>query len=131
VADPLLAKEIQSLVQRLRLWTPQRWAAACDPWGSRADCGRHLAQWFADRAAELEGQPVRQLPVLTPDLLVADQLAVTGDDLVRAEPGDDLVRAAVDHLLAHRYELLDDVPPDTLGGSGAVVRGREVCARHS
>jgi hypothetical protein len=129
VADPLLAKEVQSLVQRLRLWTPQRWAALCDPWGTRADCGRHLAQWLADRAAELEGGPARPLPVLSPDLLVADQLAVTGDDLVRAEPEPDLVRAAVDHLLAHRFELLDDVPPDSLGGSAAVVRGREVCAR--
>ena len=127
--DPLLAKEVQSLVQRLRLWTPSRWAAACDPWGTRADLGRHLAQWLADRAAELEGQPRRELPALAPDLLVADQLAVTGDDLVRAEPGPDVVRDAVDHLLAHRFELLDEEPPASLGGPAAVVRGREVCAR--
>jgi hypothetical protein len=124
----LLVKEVLSLVQRLRLWTPQRWAAACAPWGTRADCGRHLAQWLADRAAELEGRPARQLPLLSPDLLVADQLAVTGDDLVRAEPGPALVQQAVDHLLAHRFELLDEEPPASLGGPAAVVRGREVCA---
>ena len=127
--DPLLAKEVGGLVQRLRLWTPTRWAAACDPWGTRADLGRHVAQWLADRAAELEGQPLRPLPLLSPDLLVADQLAVTGDDLVRAEPGPELVRDAVDHLLAHRLELLDEEPPASLGGFAAVVHGREVCAR--
>jgi hypothetical protein len=125
----LLAKEIGSLVQRLRLWTPVRWAAACDPWGTRADLGRHLAQWLADRAAELEGEPRRALPVLAPDLLVADQLAVTGDDLVRAHPGPQLVDEAVAHLLAHRFDLLAEEPPASLGGPSSVVRGREVCAR--
>jgi hypothetical protein len=124
----LLVKEVQSLVQRLRLWTPQRWAAACDPWGTRADCGRHLAQWLADRAAELDGELARQLPVLSPDLLVADQLAVTGDDLVRAEPGPELVQSAVDHVLAHRYDLLDEEPPASLGGPAALVRGRAACS---
>ena len=128
LASPLLAKEIGSLVQRLRLWTPARWAAARDPWGTRADLGRHLAQWFADRAAELSGEPLRALPVLSADLLVADQLAVTGDDLVRAEPGPDLVAAAVDHLLAHRYDLLDEEPPASLGGPAALLRGRAVCS---
>lgn len=123
----LLAKELRSLVQRLRLWTPARWAAAADPWGTRADLGRHLAQWLADRAAVLEGQPVRQLPVLAPDLLVADQLAVTGDDLVRAQPSEALCEQAVAHLLAHRYDLLAEEPPVTLGGRDAVIRGRAIC----
>lgn len=127
--EGLLAKEVGSLVQRLRLWTPARWAAACEPWGTRADLGRHLAQWCADRAAELEGSPLRPLPVLSPDLLVADQLAVTGDDLVRARPGQALVDDAVAHLLAHRYDLLGEEPPASLGGPDALVRGREVCAR--
>jgi hypothetical protein len=129
VPEPLLTKEVAALVQRLRLWTPARWAAACDPWGTRADVARHLAQWFADRAAELEDLPRRVLPVLSPDLLVADQLAVTGDDLVRAGPGDALVEEAVAHLLAHRYDLLDEEPPGSLGGPAAVERGRAVCLR--
>jgi hypothetical protein len=127
VREELLVKEIGSLVQRLRLWTPARWAASCDPWGTRAGLGRHLAQWCADRAAELEGSPRRELPVLIPDLLVADQLAVTGDDLVRAGPGPGLVDDAVAHVLAHRYDLLGEEPPASLGGTAAVVRGREVC----
>lgn len=127
--EALLAKEIGSLVQRLRLWTPSRWAAGCDPWGTRGDLARHLAQWCADRAAELEGEPRRPLPVLAPSLLVADQLAVTGDDLVRAGPGPELVGEAVAHLLAHRYDLLGEEPPMSLGGTAVLERGREVCAR--
>lgn len=123
----LLAKEVGSLVGRLRLWTPARWAAAAEPWGTRADLGRHLAQWCADRAAELEGRPRRALPVLAPDLLVADQLAVCGDDLVRAGPPDELCAEAVAHLLAHRLDLLAEEPPASLGGAAALQRGREVC----
>lgn len=125
----LLAKEVRSLVERVRLWTPHRWAVAADPWGTRAELGRHLAQWLADRAALLEGHPLRTLPVLHPDLLVADQLAVTGDDLMRAEPPDDVCRDAVAHLLAHRFDLLGEEPPENLGGPDAVRRGRAVCQR--
>ena len=125
----LLAKEVGALVQRLRLWTPARWAAAAEPWGTRADAGRHLAQWLADTAAVLEGRPRRRLPLLHPDLLVADQLAVTGDDLVRCAPQDAVCGDAVDHLLAHRFDLLEEEPPASLGGAAALARGREVCAR--
>lgn len=125
--DPLLAKEVSSLVARLRLWTPTRWAASADPWGTRADLGRHLAQWLADRAADAEGRARRPLPVLHPDLLVADQLAVTGDDLVRAEPVADVVADAVAHVLAHRLDLLAEEPPASLGGAAALRRGRVVC----
>lgn len=125
----LLRKEVESLVQRLRLWTPARWAAACEPWGTRADLGRHLAQWCADAAADSAGDVRRPLPVLATDLLVADQLAVTGDDLVRAAPGPELTADAVAHLLAHRYDLLGEEAPTSLGGAAALARGREVCAR--
>lgn len=128
MAEPLLAKELASLVGRLRLWTPARWAAACSPWGTRADLARHLAQWFADRAADAEGQPQRGLPVLTPDLLVVDQLAVCGDDLLRAVPSPELHGQAVAHLLAHRFDLLGEQPPVPLGGAEVLARGREVCA---
>ena len=129
--DALLAKELAALVQRLRLWTPARWAAACEPWGTRADVGRHLAQWCADRAAALEGAPQRPLPVLAPDLLVADQLAVTGEDLLRADPPAELAADAVAHLLAHRYDLLGEEPPESLGGAAALARGRAVCSPRS
>lgn len=124
----LLAKEVASLVARLRLWTPARWSASAEPWGTRADLVRHLAQWCADQAAEVEGAPRRPLPTLAPDLLVADQLAVTGDDLVRAHPSEQVCADAVAHLLAHRFDLLTEEPPASLGGAAALHRGREVCA---
>lgn len=127
-AQQLLAKELGSLVRRLRLWTPQRWAATAEPWGTRADLARHLAQWCADRAAAAEGEPTRDLPVLQPDLLLADQLAVTGDDLVRTAPGDDLCADAVAHVLLHRWDLLAEEPPPSLGGTAALERGRAVCS---
>ena len=129
MGQQLLAKELDSLVQRLRAWSPTRWAAEAAPWGTRADLGRHLAQWLADQASSLERQPGRELPLLHPDLLVADQLAVTGDDLVRTLPPDEVCRDAVAHLLAHRLDLLGDEPPTSLGGAATVVRGREVCGR--
>lgn len=123
----LLAKELGSLVQRLRLWTPARWAAAAEPWGTRADLGRHLAQALADEAASLEGTGPRTLPVLHPDLLVADQVAVTGDDLLRCGPDDAQARDVVAHLLAHRLDLLGEDPPASLGGAEVLARGRAVC----
>ena len=122
-APELLAKELASLIQRLRIWTPARWAAAAEPWGTRADLVRHLAQWFADRAGEGD----RVLPVLKPDLLVVDQLAVTADDLLRTSPDALTCSEAVDHLLVHRLDLLGDLPPASLGGEDAVRRGRAVC----
>lgn len=126
-AQAVLRKEVAALVDRLRRWTPSRWAVAADPWGTRADLGRHLAQAFADAAAALEGGPDRVLPRLDHDLLVADQLAVTGDDLLRAGPPDASCRDAVAHLLLHRFDLLDEQPPTSLGGPAALERGRQVC----
>jgi hypothetical protein len=126
-AQVQLAKEIGSLVQRLRLWTPARWAATAEPWGTRADLGRHLAQALVAAAGEV----ALVLPVLHPDLLVADQLAVTGDDLVRTGPPDAVCADVVDHLLAHRWDLTGEEPPTSLGGPDAVRRGRRVCLAQS
>lgn len=125
----LLRKEIASLVDRLRRWTPQRWAVEAAPWGSRADLARHLAQALADAAAVAEGGPPRRLPRLEHDLLVPDQLAVTGDDLVRAEPSGERCRDVVAHLLLHRFDLLGDDVPVSLGGAAQLERGRTVCER--
>lgn len=104
-AGELLAREARSLVDRLRLWTPERWAAAAPPpYGTRADLLHHLAQAFVERAAETD-QP---LPRLDSDLALPDQLAVTADDLVRSGRAE---AADVGHLLAHRRDLLGEEPP--------------------
>ena len=107
-AGELLAREARSLVERLRVWTPARWAAEAPPYGTRADLVHHLAQWLARRAGEA---PVR-LPRLDSDLALPDQLAVTADDLVRTGTAE---LADVAHLLAHRADLLgEDVPAPLL-----------------
>lgn len=127
----LLAREARSLVQRLRLWTPARYAAAAGPGGSRGDLVHHLAQALADRAADLEGGPRRPLPRLDSDLGLADQLAVTADDLVRAGPPDALAVADTAHLLLHRAELLEDEVPaglaEALGLADVLAAGRRAC----
>jgi hypothetical protein len=101
-ASVLLAREARSLVDRLRVWTPTRWAAAAPPFGTRADLVHHLASSYAAASTD------RPLPRLDSDLVLPDQLAVTADDLVRSG------RATLQHLahlLAHRRDLLgEDVP---------------------
>ena len=127
----LLRREAASLVQRLRLWTPARYAAAAAPWGTRGDLVHHLAQSYADLAAWVEGAAPRPLPRLDTDLALADQLAVTADDLVRSQlPAYD----AVAHLLLHRAELLDEpVPAGLVAALGEpderalLVRARRIC----
>lgn len=106
----VLRRESRSLVQRLRLWTPARWAAAAPPHGTRGDLVHHLVQDLADLAAEAEGGPRREVPRLD-DLGLADQLAVVADDFVRADAPADVVRDATAHLLLHRQDLLDEAPP--------------------
>jgi hypothetical protein len=105
VAD-LLAREARSLVQRLRLWTPARWAAAAPPFRTRGDLVHHLASAYAVDA----GAPV-PLPRLDSDLVLPDQLAVTADDLARSGRA---TPAHVGHLLAHRRDLLGEDPPAAL-----------------
>ena len=101
-ASLFLDGEARSLVERLRVWTPTRWAAAAPPFGTRGDLVHHLAQAFAAQESD------HPLPRLDSDLALPDQLAVTADDLVRSR------RATVEdvaHLLAHRRDLLgEDVP---------------------
>lgn len=127
----VLDREARSLVQRLRLWTPARWAAVAPVLGTRGDVAHHLAQALADVAARLEGGQARPLPRLDSDLALADQLAVTADDVVRAGPPDDVAREALAHLLLHRHDLLaEDVPAalaDALGTADPLALGARVC----
>jgi hypothetical protein len=106
-AAELLAREARSLVERLRVWTPQRWAASAPPYGTRADVVHHLAQSFVTAAGETD----RPLPHLDSDLGLPDQLAVTADDLVRVGRA---TLSDVAHLLAHRRDLLDEEAPQSL-----------------
>ena len=107
-AAEVFAREARSLVERLRVWTPQRWAAspgdAAPSYQTRGELVHHLAQSFVTSA----GESATPLPRLDSDLVLPDQLAVTADDLVRSGRAD---LTAVAHLLAHRRDLLgEDVP---------------------
>ena len=62
----LLAREAASLVARLRLWTPARWAAAAAGGRTRADLVHHLAQGLADAAAATAGDAPARLRLWTP-----------------------------------------------------------------
>ena len=81
--------------------------------------------------ADAEDQPHRPVPRLDSDLALPDQLAVTADDLVRAQPHDEQARDVVAHLLLHRHHLLDDVVPSglaqALGLPDPLARGAHVC----
>jgi hypothetical protein len=131
-AAALLRREAASFVERLRLFTPARWAAQAPVVGTRADVVHHLAQCFADDAATHERTRQRRLPRLDSDLVIADQLAVTVDDLVRSLEDDAAAAtAATAHLLVHRRDVLGDVVP---AGLAAALRladveaaGRRIC----
>ena len=118
-------------MERLRLWTPARFAASAFPWGSRGDLVHHLAQDLVDRAASAERAAARRLPRLDSDLVLPDQLAVSADDLVRAGPAHAEAGEAAAHLLAHRTDLLEDEIPaglaDALGLGDVVRAGRRAC----
>jgi len=106
--DPArLAVEIERTVDRLRSLSAVRLAAALPDGRSRAAAAFALAQVLADRAAGLEGQPVRRLPDL-PDLAAGDVLAVCGHDLleqVRRGADPQAGREAVEALVALRRAL--------------------------
>ena len=122
----LLRRESRSLVQRLRLWTPARYAAAAPPFPTRGALVHHLAQALADVAADLERTARRRLPRLETDLGLADQLAVTADDLVRAAPTSEQAAAATCHVLLHRHDLLGEPVPPALAGALVPPGGGEV-----
>lgn len=107
-----LPREVTRLADRLRSLTDVRLSRPLPPYGSRADAAHAVAQLMADAAATLDGEPRRAVPRLT-DFAVADQVAVTGTDLVSAAavgsgaapaPGVD-VDALIEAVLARCREL--------------------------
>jgi hypothetical protein len=96
VADlaSLLDREVTVLAERLRGWSASRWNAS-----GRAETAFRLATRFA----ELAGAPV-QLPWMGAHVL-ADQIALTGHELVLTHPGDDVLAAALDELRRTREAL--------------------------
>jgi hypothetical protein len=114
----MLRREVRSLVARVRGFSATRLAAAAPPIGTRADAAFHLAAELAVLAARAEtpaGAPVavnRALPRLG-DFVLADQLAVVGNDLVTAldqRPAPALAAAALGEVVLHRRDLAGSLP---------------------
>jgi hypothetical protein len=70
-------------VRRLRRWTAASWALPGGPARTRAEVVAAAVQRIADLAADAEAQPRRAVPRLA-DTVLADQLAVVADDVLRA-----------------------------------------------
>ena len=110
--DEVLARELRTLVARLRGFSATRFAAAAPPFASRAEAAFHLVEALAAAAASAEGVapvPVRRLG----DHVLADQLAVVGTDLLAAlarRPDPQLAAAALGELVLHRRDLDGSTP---------------------
>lgn len=101
-----LARLVDQLVDQVAHWGPARWEQAVVPGGpSRAEVVHGLAQRLADLAAEAEGEPRRDLPRLTNDLALPDQLRVVTRDLLAAAAPDRLTHAAAADVSEVRSQL--------------------------
>jgi hypothetical protein len=90
----LLDREVTVLAERLRGWSPGRWDAE-----GRADAAFGLAARFA----EFANAPV-PLPWVSAHVL-ADQIALTGHELVLSQPPDDVLETALAELRRTREFL--------------------------
>ena len=82
-------------------------AQPAPPFGACSDAGRSAAHVLAAAALAAEGEPNRPLPRV-PDQAVADQVAVTGHDLVaalRRAPACAVAAATVAELIRHRRAI--------------------------
>jgi hypothetical protein len=88
-----------TLLPRLRRWTADGWQrpATGPARVPRAEVAAATVQRLADLAADTEGRPRRPVPRLA-DTVLADQLAVLLDDVVRT--GDPAAISAADAELA-------------------------------
>jgi adenine/guanine phosphoribosyltransferase-like PRPP-binding protein len=71
----------EELVPRLRRWNPDGWTVPAGS-GTRATVAAEVVQRLADLGADAEEEPRRTVPILG-DLVLADQLAVLVDDILR------------------------------------------------
>jgi len=104
-----LRVEVGRVADRLRSMSQERLTRGFPPYASRAAAALELAQRLADAAADITEGPAerRTVPDLGP-LVVGDQVAVTGADLVEAASGlghDPRVDACVAALRELRLTL--------------------------
>jgi hypothetical protein len=93
--------EVRRVATRLAALGPARLTRAAEDGATPADRVRPVLQDLADRAADLEGEPRRSVPVLAPHAL-ADQLVVLVGDLLAAA-GEDA--AVLEHVHRRLVDL--------------------------
>jgi hypothetical protein len=94
-----LSKAVDRLSRHVGHWEAPRWGvAAFGTEGTRAEVVHGLVQRMADRAADAEGLPPRQVPRLSVDTSLLDQLRVVSADLLAASPADEVLATAADDV---------------------------------
>lgn len=101
-----LSQAIDRLSRHVGHWEAPRWGVvAFGAEGTRGEVVYALVQRMADRAADAEGQPRRQVPRLSVDTSLLDQLRVVSADLLAASPADQVLATAADDVRAVQAAL--------------------------
>ncbi|MGC4894837.1 hypothetical protein [Micromonospora sp. DT31] len=101
-----LDRAVTLLVRQIGHWQQPRWSASARGGNvSRADLVHKLVQELADLAADAAGEPRRDVPRLSGDLVLPDQLRVVAADLARADPPESVLAEAADAVARTRSAL--------------------------
>ncbi|WP_446218406.1 hypothetical protein [Micromonospora sp. IBHARD004] len=101
-----LERAVELLVRQVGHWQQPRWSAAAEGGNvSRAALVHKLVQEIANLAADVEGEPRRDVPRLANDLVLPDQLRVVAADLLAAGPPEAVLSRAAEAVTATRSAL--------------------------
>lgn len=145
-AARLLARELESLIQRLAGFSPTRWSSTTAGGATRAEVIWRFAEQLAaagwragtgapQPAAPQPGAPVPaarwdspDLPLVRPgDHALADVVAVLGHELLSAPAVDDVAPALLAAVLAARTAV-DGTPPPADAAAAARVPAADAAA---
>ncbi|WBB72772.1 hypothetical protein O7602_24195 [Micromonospora sp. WMMD1128] len=101
-----LDRAVTLLVRQVGHWQQPRWSAPAEGGNvSRADLVHKLVQELANLAADVAGEPRREVPRLPSDLALTDQLRVVAADLALAAPPEPVLAGAAEAVTRTRSAL--------------------------
>ncbi|MFG1673260.1 hypothetical protein [Micromonospora sp. NPDC049282] len=101
-----LDRAVTLLVRQVGHWQQPRWSAPAEGSNvSRADLVHKLVQEIANLAADVAGEPRREVPRLPSDLALPDQLRVVAADLTLAAPPEPVLAGVVEAVTRTRSAL--------------------------
>jgi hypothetical protein len=101
-----LDRAVELLVRQVGHWEQPRWSAQAESSNvSRADLVHKLVQEIANLAADVAGEPRRDVPRLGTDLALPDQLRVVAVDLVAVGAPDAVLNQAATAIAKTRSAL--------------------------